>query len=415
MATQQTVVFGAGMVGVCIAWHLRARGRDVVLVDRRQPGHETSYGNAGLIQREAVAPHPFPHQITEILRVLPNLSIDIRYQWLAMLEEAGTLWQFWRYSAPGPFARIIPEYASLIEHCTADHQTLIEAAGADALIRRNGWLQVYRSDKALAAGLKEAADYRDHFGVTFDQLDSAALHALEPHLSSRAVAAIHWTNSWAVTDPGALVQAYADDFLARGGTFRQADVSAIAHDAGGGWHLHNDGATLHADELVLATGPWSIKWLKQLGYRIPMFVQRGYHMHYDSQDGAKLEHSVMDMEKGYVFGPKQAGLRLTTGAELNTINAAPRLGQLQAAEDALRELYPLGKRREQTPWKGARPCLADMKPVIGAAHKHSDLWFAFGHGHQGFTLGPTTGRLLGQMMAGERPAVDMTPFRSDRF
>src|SRR5699024_6494169 len=103
------------------------------------------------------------------------------------------------------------------------------------------------------------------------------------------------------------------------------------------------------------------------------------------------------------------------GAELNTINAPPRLGQLQAAEDALRELYPLGKRREGKPWKGARPCLADMKPVIGPAHRHDGLWFAFGHGHQGFTLGPTTGRLLSQRMACETPSVNMTPFRSDRF
>lgn len=56
-----------------------------------------------------------------------------------------------------------------------------------------------------------------------------------------------------------------------------------------------------------------------------------------------------------------------------------------------------------------------MKPVIGAAHKHEHLWFAFGHGHQGFTLGPATGKLLAAMMAGEQPTVDMTPFRSDRF
>src|SRR5699024_10159766 len=105
---------------------------------------------------------------------------------------------------------------------------------------------------------------------------NAALHALEPHLSERAVAAIHWTNSWAVTDPGALVQAYADDFFKRGGTFTQATVKAINH-AHGGWHVHTDGDTLHCDELVLATGPWSMEWLKRLGYHIPMFVQRGYH------------------------------------------------------------------------------------------------------------------------------------------
>ena len=56
-----------------------------------------------------------------------------------------------------------------------------------------------------------------------------------------------------------------------------------------------------------------------------------------------------------------------------------------------------------------------MKPVIGAVPDREGLWLAFGHGHQGFTLGPATGRLLAEMIDGEPPAVDMAPFRVDRF
>src|SRR5690625_3351638 len=144
------------MVGVGIAWHLRARGHDVTLVDRRAPGRETSYGNAGLIQREAVQPHPFPRQLAEMLRVLPNRSTDIRYRTKALFNEAHPLWQYWRYSAPKFFARIVSEYASLIEHCTADHETLFQAADAEHLIRRDGWLQLYRTRAAFDESLAEA-------------------------------------------------------------------------------------------------------------------------------------------------------------------------------------------------------------------------------------------------------------------
>src|SRR5699024_9094172 len=98
IVAQHTLILGAGMVGVGIAWHLRARGHDVTLVDRRAPGRETSYGNAGLIQREAVQPHPFPRQLAEMLRVLPNRSTDIRYRTKALFNEAHPLWQYWRYS-----------------------------------------------------------------------------------------------------------------------------------------------------------------------------------------------------------------------------------------------------------------------------------------------------------------------------
>src|SRR5699024_5017520 len=116
------------------------------------------------------------------------------YRWLAMFEQASTLWRFWRNSAPRPYARIVTEYASLIQHCTADHQTMITAANAEHLIERDGWLQVYRTMDAFEAALAEAADFHDRFGVTFERLDSAALHVMEPHLSERAIGAIHWTN-----------------------------------------------------------------------------------------------------------------------------------------------------------------------------------------------------------------------------
>jgi len=123
----------------------------------------------------------------------------------------------------------------------------------------------------------------------------------------------------------------------------------------------------------------------------------------------------MDAERGFLLEPMRAGIRLTTGAELADLESPPKYRQLAAAERAARELFPLGKRRDAEPWKGARPCLPDMKPVIGPAPEKPGLWLAFGHGHQGFTLGPATGELLAQMMDGEAPAVDMTPFAVDRF
>lgn len=411
---RQTLVLGAGMVGVSVAWHLLARGHEVTLVDRRAPGHETSYGNAGLIQREAVQPHPFPRDLGSLCRVLPNRSTDIRYRTGAMFAEARPLWEYWHYSSPKHFDRIVQEYASLIEHCTAEHEKMFTAAGAENLIRRDGWLEIFRTDKPFEDELARAAELRDRFGVHFERIDAARLHEMESSLTDVAIGAVHWTNSWSVIDPGGLVQAYADDFVSHGGTIEKAEARKISPEQGG-WRLETDSGSLSADELVLATGPWSPQWLESLGYDMPMFVMRGYHMHYEPTQDAYLNRGIMDFERGYLVTPKQAGLRLTTGAELNTLDAPPRYGQLEAAEAAAKELFALGPRKEAEPWKGARPCMGDMKPVIGPAHRHNNLWFALGHGHQGFSLGPTTGRLLGEMMDGETPFVDMNPFRSNRF
>ncbi|TLF47262.1 FAD-binding oxidoreductase [Halomonas urmiana] len=411
---REIAVVGAGMVGVSVAWHLARRGHSVTLVDRRAPGRETSFGNAGIIQREAVRPYAFPRDIATLLRVLPNRQVDIRYRPGGMLQAAGPLLRYWHNSSKARYQKIVPEYASLIGLSLEAHAPMIEAADAEGLVRREGWLEVYRTAAELEARAVEARDDEQRFGIRHRVLDAAALAAFEPCLAEGLAGAIHWQDPWTVADPGALVHAYAKSFEAEGGRVQQADVTGITRQ-GSGWRVATSEGALDAEQLVMAMGPWSREWLSELGLEIPLFVKRGYHMHYAASGAESLRHWVMDAEVGYVLAPMQAGIRLTTGAELERLDAPPHLAQLDAAEQAARRLIPLGERLEAEPWKGARPCTSDMKPVIGPAPGQPGLWLALGHGHQGFTLGPATGRLLGQMMDGETPDIDMAPFRVDRF
>jgi D-amino-acid dehydrogenase len=411
---RQTVVLGAGMVGVSIAWHLRQRGHEVTVVDRLQPGRETSFGNAGIIQREAVRPYPFPRDVKTLLSVLPNRRVDIRYRPAGMVNAASPLLRYWMNSAPKAYQKIVPEYASLIQLALLTHGPMIEAARAEHLVRKQGWLELYRTPEKMTARLKEAEEARRLYGVQFEPLDRAALVAKEPSLSDAIIGAIHWLDSWTVADPGALVAAYAESFSNEGGRIVQADIASV-QQVGKRWQVSTTTETLEADDVVVALGPWAGSWLKALGYHFPSFVKRGYHMHYAPQAAAKLNYWVMDAEVGYLLAPMNAGIRLTTGAELDRLDAPADVNQLGAAEKVARSVFPLGERRDDTPWKGARPCLPDMKPVIGPAPRHPGLWLAFGHGHQGFTLGPATGQLMAEMMEGESTAIDMAPFRADRF
>ncbi|CAM3298809.1 NAD(P)/FAD-dependent oxidoreductase [Halomonas lysinitropha] len=411
---REIVVLGAGMVGVSVAWHLARRGHSVTLVDRREPGRETSFGNAGIIQREAVRPYPFPRDLATMLRVLPNRAVDIRYRPGGMVKAALPLLQYWRNSAPRRYAKIVPEYASLIGLSLDAHAPMVEAAGADALVRREGWLELYRTREALSERLKDAEGNAERFGVRYRALDTQELAAMEPDLAGGLVGAIHWEQPWTVADPGALVQAYARSFEAEGGRVQCSEIKEVARH-GSGWQVSTSEGVLDAEQVVMAMGPWSKDWLSSLGLELPLFVKRGYHMHYAASGSARLHHWVMDAEVGYLLAPMQAGIRLTTGAELERLEAPSHLEQLAAAERAAKKLFPLDKRLDADPWKGARPCTPDMKPVIGPAPGQQGLWLALGHGHQGFTLGPATGLLLAQMMEGETPEIDMAPFRADRF
>jgi len=223
-----------------------------------------------------------------------------------------------------------------------------------------------------------------------------------------------WTDPWTVRDPGRLVAEYFALFERLGGHFVKGSANGLEQETGG-WSTQVDGVRHHGKQAVIALGPWAPDVLDRLGYRLPLFVKRGYHMHYDTENGAQLNRLVLDAEVGYALAPMARGIRLTTGAEFAMRDAAPSPIQLGKAEKAAHELLDLGKRLDDQPWKGARPCTPDMMPIIGEAPRHEGLYLGIGHAHHGFTLGPATGELLAQAMTGEAPAIDIKPFGMERF
>ena len=408
------IVIGAGMVGTSIAWHLQKNNSKVLMLDRKLPGLETSYGNAGLIQREAIHIHPFPRQITEMFRVLPNQGTDIRYRVPAILRYHQALLQYWKYSSPASVKQIESEWQTLIAHCTSEHQKMIEASGADELITRDGWLQLHRSAETLKAAADTAILDRQQ-GVEHKVLSLKELKALEPNANFDGfVGAIHWLNSWQVSNPSYLVKAYAKSFEEMNGTILERDVTDIQPE-NDGWKVTTTSDTYYSDKLVIAAGPWSNELIKPLGYDLPLFPMRGYHQHFKLHDKNTIHHSMFDMDKGFVMGPMQQGIRITTGAEMTTMNAPKNFGQLNTVLKLARKILPLEDAVESEAWAGSRPCMPDMKPVIGPAGNHENLWFAFGHSHQGFTLGPITGRLVEELIHDKPLTVDVEPFNAQRF
>ncbi|MEX0606816.1 MAG: FAD-dependent oxidoreductase, partial [Halofilum sp. (in: g-proteobacteria)] len=237
------IVLGAGMVGVSVAYHLVLRGHRVCLVDRREPGRETSFGNAGIIQREAVEPYAFPQDYKTLLRFLANRSIDVRYRPPGVAASAGPLLSYWWHSFPTRYERIVPEYASLIALSTQAHTPMIEAAGAEDLVRKQGWLELYRTSGALARRAERARTVHARYGVEFEVLDREAVLALEPHLAPVVAGAIHWQNSWTVASPGDLVKAYAELFTAEGGTLHQGAISGL-ETGKSGWSVTTETGAL---------------------------------------------------------------------------------------------------------------------------------------------------------------------------
>ncbi len=409
---KEILVVGAGMVGTCTALELALRGHTVTLMDRRQPGCETSYGNAGVIQREAVEPYAMPRDFRFLFAAALGRSADVRCHAAGLLAALPQLWQYWRASTPRRHRVISRDYAALIAHATSEHARLLALAQADELVQRKGLRLVYRSGRLLDDALRDSERLRHDYGIAFAALDGPELARAEPAFRIPLAGAIHWLDSWSVSDPGLLVERYAGLFARLGGRFVSGDAASL-RAAGAGWQADSSEGKVEAGQAVVALGPWAGAFTRRLGYRLPLFVKRGYHRHYAG--GATIGVPMLDAERGYVLSPQRRGLRITTGAEIARIDAAPTPHQLALAETEAARLLDLGRPVEAQPWMGSRPCVADMKPVIGATGRHPGLWFNFGHGHQGFTLGPASARLLADLIEGATPYIDPAGYSPARF
>jgi D-amino-acid dehydrogenase len=413
MARTDALVLGAGIVGTSIALHLAKRGLSVALVDRRGPGEETSYGNAGVIEGNTLFPHAFPAGFGALIRVALKRAPEANYH-LSFLPRIAPWLLAYRANTQGEGRYAFAEaMRPLFSRAVAEHESLMTEAGATRYLRKDGWLKVYRADDSFAATARER-ELAATLGLRHQVLGDEQARALEPSLAPVFRHAVHWPDAASVSNPLAVTKAYAARLAALGGVILKGDARTLRRSSAE-WRVDTEQGPIDGKEAIVALGPWAPDLLGPLGIRLPLAVKRGYHRHFQPRGNAGLTRPVVDVDNGYCLAPMEQGIRLTTGAEFADRDAAPTPVQFDRLMPAAKGLFPLGEPVEAQPWLGSRPCFADSMPVIGRAPGQSGLWLAYGHAHWGLTLGPVTGRLVADMVTGAQPFCDPAPYRAERF
>jgi D-amino-acid dehydrogenase len=413
MARTDVIVLGAGMVGTSAALHLAKRGLSVALVDRRGPGEETSYGNAGIIEGNTYFPYPFPFAPDALLRVILKRAPEANYHWSAMPRLLPWLFAYARQSTASAMMHFANSMRPLFAAAVAEHEKLMIEAGAGRYLRKNGWLKIYRTEHMWKRAQGDL-DLVARAGLKFDSLDQAGALALEPDLAPIFRRGIYWPSAASVTDPLAVTRAYSALLGKLGGIALTGDARSL-HRSGEGWHVDTEQGPVEAAQVVISLGPWSSDVLDPLGIRLPLAVKRGYHLHFRPRGNKGLSRPTLDADFGCLAAPMEQGIRITSGAEFTTRDAPPTPVQFDRFLPAARALFPIGEPIEGKPWLGARPCFPDSMPVIGRAPGQKGLWLDYGHAHWGLTLGPVSGRLLADLMTGATPFTDPAPYSPERF
>ncbi len=417
VAGKDITVLGAGMVGTCTALELQMRGARVTLIDRKEPGRETSYGNAGVLARSSLFPLNNPGLLGDLPKLLTNRSAALQYDWRFVLRNLSWATRFILNARPARFRETTQALDNLIQLSIAGHKALISQTGQEHLLSDKGWVFLYRSQEQFGkAGLQRRT--LQEFDVDTEILDAEGLRQLEPALNAIFPRALWIKDTHSVSDPGALVEAYAQLFRSNGGIIEQEEIRSVSEDERGVTLEFGGGRSRRSAHVVVCLGPWSKSLMHTFGYDVQMGFERGYHAHFTGEQGganAPLTRPIYDTGGSYVLAPMSQGLRLSSGVELKDCDARPTPVQLDIVEHAARQAICLGQRIEEQPWLGSRPTFPDSRPAIGLAPDAKHISVAFGHQHIGLATGPGTAQILADIIESKSPPIDAHPFRPERF
>jgi len=407
------VVVGGGIVGLSVALEVQSHGLSAAIVDPGVVTGRASYGNAGVLSRGSIFPMAAPGIRSRLPRYALGRDIAVRARLRSLPHLLPWLARFLVAAEEGAWRRAAAALDPMVAQAFDRHVAMAELVGGRHLIRRNGWLRLYRNAEGLA-GSRLEREVLAQQRVSFHCLDEHEIRQLEPHLAHRFTHGIFFPDTGSVESPGELVELYRAAAEARGAAFVAGAADAII-EAEGGMAIRAGNRRIEGRHVVLAAGARSATLAATLGYRFPLAAERGYHRHFELPDGVELRRPVYDAAGGYVLSPMNGKVRLLSGVELARPDDPPDHVQIEAVEPDARRTLAFTQPVEDAPWLGSRPSTPDGLPVIGRAARHPRLVFAFGHGHIGFANGPATGAIVASLVASQKPPLPVEAFSPARF
>jgi D-amino-acid dehydrogenase len=394
-------VIGAGVVGLACASQLQMRGHAVTVID------------AGCLSRASCVPLGLPG----VWRKVPGwlldpagpLAIPPRYA----LKIAPWLWRFWRSTSLQRVNEIADALHPLLDVSIDKWRPMAEWAGVPELIRQDGYAFVYESEAAYL-GDALGRELRRERSVRMELLTGGAIREFDPALSPAITHMVLMPQQGHVPNPPRLSGALAKRLRAGGAKFVDSNARRFELADGRVARVITDHGPVEIDAVVIAAGAHSNELSSQLGSKVPLETERGYHVMLESPS-VQPRIPVCSGEGKYFATPMEGGLRVAGTVELSGLEAAPNYARADALLESAKHLFPGLSHGKVERWMGHRPSLPDSKPVIGRSPRVPNAFFAFGHGHVGLTAAAPTAELIADEIEARVSFMDTAVFRADRF
>lgn len=407
------VIVGAGIIGLCTADKLVSQGHRVTVLDREpKPGEGCSYGNGGMIVPSHFVPLAAPGMIGMGLKMMLNKKSPFGIDGITDLDVIGWVARFMRAANKGHAERCAPLLSQLNLASRKLYTEYFSTMASDAGFAERGMLMLCSTPKGLDHEA-ELAKQGNALGLHTRVLDRAGIAELEPDLQINAIGGVYFQDDAHFT-PSAFMAALTQHLMDRGAEVRYGvDVSRVQVRGRKVVSVED----IEADEVVFAGGSWTGELAKTLGLRMPMLAGRGFGTTVTNPPQTPRCASIM-VEARVAVTPMTDGVRFVACMELGKPKLTPNLNRVQGMREGIEQTYPAYRFSElaTTPiWTGLRPCTPDGLPYLGRTQQYDNIVIAAGHAMMGMSLGPITGKLVSEVIAGDTPSIPLDLLSPDRY
>jgi D-amino-acid dehydrogenase len=412
--SERAVVVGGGVIGAACAYFLRQAGRRVTIVDAGAFGRGCSHGNCGYISPSHVLPLAGPGALQSALKTLFQKNSPLKVRW--RLDPALWSW-FWK------FARRCNERDALAAG-HAIQQLLLSSRGLyDELIRStlsdvewepSGVLFVFQSDAAMDHYAHTDALLRNEYGLDATRFDGNSLLEFEPSLKPGSAGAWFYPSD-GLLRPDKLMAAWRRVLEQSGVEIREhCALRDLAVDGRVVRGVITDAGKIEADQTLIATGAWTPQLSRTLHCSVPIQPGKGYSITVPRPALCPRRPMIFE-EHRVAISPMQSGYRIGSTMEFAGYDSRLNPDRLMLLRESA-ALYLKEPLAEPTleEWWGWRPMTPDGLPFIGRLPAFDNVFLAAGHCMLGVSMAPATGKLVAELMTGQPPHIDPTPYAVTR-
>jgi len=404
-------IIGAGIQGISNALFLQKKGFEVTIFDREDPGSPAaSYGNAGHFSPYACVLMNRPDILTDVPAMLLSSTGPLALKWNYVPKMIPWFIQFIRNCTTKRMMHTAKNMNQILNLALSAYDELFDDIELDGLVEKKGILYIWNDQSLKSRDLE--IKVRDELGVDQQVVSPKEIHDLEPNIKPFYHGGVYYKHGRHARNPKKILLKFFDLFLKKGGKFLKKNVQDINFD-GEKPAIKTETQRYIFDKLIIACGAFSKKLTDNLGERIPLDTERGYHVHFKDCDHL-LKRPVIFSNRGFGITPMEQGLRVVGTVEFGGLKNPISKSRVKNLINNAK--YMLGDLPEhEDEWLGFRPTLPDFLPVMGPSKNYKNIFYCFGHHHLGWTLGPISGKIISGMIAEENTNLNLDPYSPKRF